>query len=127
MKTYIKNNLEAIKEYLTDLTDLDLVNTWNEYAREHDSDNEIYNNDEEFFEVFFSGRTMDAIRAVSYGDYRYQDEYIKFNGYANLETFNNAEDHIDITELAEAIMDNPQDFYDIELEEEEEEEEKESP
>ncbi len=122
MKTTIKNNLESVKEYLNDLTNDDLVNIWNEYAREHDSDNEIYNNEEEFFQTFFDGRLMEAIRAIAFGEYRYQDEYIKFDGYANLETFNDPLPYIDIEELANAILENPQDFYDIEIEDEEEEE-----
>lgn len=120
MKTYIKNNLEAVKEYLESLKNSDLVSTWNEYAREHDADNEIYYNEEDFFQTFFDGRLMEAIRAISFGEYRYQDEFVKFDGYANLETFNDPSDHIDVEELAQAILDKPSDFYDIELEEEEE-------
>ena len=122
MKTYIKNNLDAVTEYLNGLTSSELVERWNEYAREHDGDNEIFNNDEDFFNTFFDGKVLEAVRAISFGDYRYNDDYIKFDGYANLETFNDPSDHIDINELAEAIIDHPNDFYDIELEEEEEEE-----
>ena len=120
MKTYIKNNIKAVKEYLAGLSNSDLVNTWNENAREHDSDNEIYNNDEDFFQTFFDGKLMEAIRSISYGDYNYSHEYVKFDGYANLQSFNDPSTHIDLTELAESIMDHPIDFYDIELEEEEE-------
>lgn len=118
MKNYIKNNLEAIEEYLNGLNTESLVSTWNEYTREHDQDHEIYYNDEDFFQTFFDGRLMEAIRAISFGEYRYQDGYIHFDGYANLETTNSPEDWIDISELAEAILNNPQDFYDIELEDE---------
>ena len=122
MKTIVKNNIEAISEYLRDLSDTDLINVHNEYAREHDSDNEIYYNDEDFFNTFFPSNVMEVVRAISFGEYKYSDEFVKFDGYANLESFSNAEDHVDISELAQAIIDNPQDFYDIELEEEEEEE-----
>ena len=120
MKT-LKNNLDAIKEHLTDLSNDELVNIWNTYAREHASDDEIYNNDDEFFNTFFESKTPEAVRAVCFGEYRYQDEYVQFNGYANLESFNDASDNIDIDLLAAEILENPQD-YDIELEEEESEE-----
>jgi hypothetical protein len=119
MKTYIKNNLEAVKEYLTGLSNDDLVNVWNEYAREHDRDNEIYSNEEDFFNTYFEGRLMEAIRAISFGEYNYSDSFIRFNGYANLETFNDPENYIYIEGLAQAILDNPTDFYNIELEEDE--------
>ena len=46
---------------------------------------DFYNNDEEFFEVFFENKD-DVARAVSYGDYRYMDEFVRFNGYGNLES-----------------------------------------
>jgi len=121
MKTYIKKTIEAITEYLNDLSDNDLLNVHNEYCQSiNDSDSEIFNNDEDFFNTFFNGKVMDAIRAVSFGDYRYSDDYIIFNGHANLETFNNVSDHIDISAIAEDIMENEQNYYGFELEEEEE-------
>jgi hypothetical protein len=123
MKNYVKNNIKAVEEYLNGLTALDLVDVWNEYTREHDSDREIFSNDEDFFNTYFENRVMDAVRAIFYGDYNYSHEFVMFNGYANLETTNSPEDWIDISELAQAIIDNPGDFYDIELEDENEEEE----
>lgn len=122
MKTYIKKSIQAITEYLNDLSDNDLLNVHNEYCQSCNySDNEIFTNDEEFFNTFFQGHVMDAIRAVSFGDYRYSDEYVIFNGYANLETFNNVSDHVDISAIAEDIMENGGNYFGIELEEEEEE------
>lgn len=123
MKNYVKNNIKAVEEYLNGLTALDLVDVWNEYTREHDSDREIFSNDEDFFNTYFDNRVMDAVRAIFYGDYNYSHEFVMFNGYANLETTNSPEDWIDISELAQAIIDNPGDFYGIELEDENEEEE----
>ena len=67
------------------------------------------------FNVFFENRALEAVRAVSFGEYRYSDTYVKFNGYANLETFNDVSEEIDISELAEYIKEHPEDFDDIEL------------
>lgn len=121
MKTIIKNDFEAIKDYLNDLSSSELVSIHNEYCNNNNMDDTIYSNDEEFFSTFFDNDVIKAVRAASYGEYKFSDEWVMFNGYANLESFDYPNDRIDITELANNIQDNPNN-YDIELEEEEEEE-----
>ena len=45
----------------------------------------VYNFDEEFFEMFFNGNVIDAVRAVHFGNIsNWNDEYIYFNAYGNL-------------------------------------------
>lgn len=125
MKTYIKKSVEAITEFLNELDSNELVNIHNEYCQSVNySDDEIYNNDEEFFNVFFENRVLEAVRAVSYGEYKYTDDYIQFNGYGNLMTYNeyNVTECIDITSIADDILENEQNYNNIELEELEEEE-----
>lgn len=125
MTQTILKTTEAITDYLNGLDNSELVNVHNQYCQNANcSDDEIYSNDEEFFNIFFEGKVLEAVRAVSFGEYRYQDEYVIFNGYANLETFNNPADHVDISEIAADILENPEN-YDIELEEAEEETESE--
>ena len=46
----------------------------------------VYENDDEFFQIFFESEVMEAVSAVSYGDYNYMDEYVRFNGCGNIET-----------------------------------------
>jgi len=46
---------------------------------------EIYENDDEFFEMFFD-TPLELARAVCYGNYQYLDNYVRFDGYGNLET-----------------------------------------
>ncbi len=124
MTTTIKNTFEAITDYLNELTNSELVQAHNQYCQNQNySDDEIYSNDESFFEMFFQDNVLEAVRAVSYGDYSYSNDYVIFNGYANLESFNNPADHVDITAIAADILESPEE-YDIELEEEEENEEK---
>lgn len=113
-KTTLPKTLEAITSYLEDLNNDELVSHHNIYARENNSDDEIYNNDEDFFNTFFDGKVMEAVRAISFGEYKYNDDYVIFNGYANLESFNNPADHVDISEIANDILENPEN-YDIEL------------
>lgn len=119
---YLKNTREAIQEYIDSLSNEDLIQLHNTYCQNSgSSDYEIYSNDEDFFETYFGDKTMEAVRAISFGDYNYTHDYVIFNGYGNLVTFdgNNAEDHIDKDCIIDAILENPED-YDIELETEEE-------
>jgi hypothetical protein len=119
----LANNIEAITDYLNELSDNELVNVHNQYCQNCNySDDEIYSNDDDFFNTFFEGEVLKAVRAASFGEFRYQDKYIVFNGYGNLDTFNNLSDHVDIAAIAADILENPEN-YDIELEEEEETEE----
>ncbi len=114
----MKRNLEAVVEHLEELSTSDLVGIHNTYCQEIGAGDEIYDNDEEFFDVYFSGDVMGAVRAVSFGEYNYSDDYIKFNGYGNLETTNNPEEWITISEIAEYILENEQ-YFDLEFEDEE--------
>lgn len=52
---------------------------------------------------------MEAVRAVSYGDYNYTHNYVKYNGYGNLVTMDNVgEDDLceSIDTIAEDVADN---------------------
>ena len=67
----------------------------------------------EFLEMAF-GTNVDAVaRAIFYGDYNYSHNWVRFNGYGNLETFNWFEVK-DLCELvptmAEYIVETFQDF-----------------
>lgn len=63
-----------------------------------------YENEEEFFQMFFADRVMEAVRAVSYGDYNYMDEYVRFNGYGNIESLTTYEWHQELMNEAEDIV-----------------------
>jgi len=108
MKT-IENNKKSIKNYLENLSANELVNIHNEYCDSvNDKDDYIYSNDEYFFAENFSGNFMKLAKAISFGDYRYQDEFIKFNGYGNLESFQeyNVGNIIDVDAILLDILDN---------------------
>lgn len=116
----------------------DKIEVSNIYSRENNIDNEVFVNDEEFFETFFNGKTMDAIRATQYGNYSISDEYVWFNGYANLDSddgygYHNelpfectntmAEWFIDNYEELSCISDMDEFYYACQESEEEDEEE----
>lgn len=92
--------LREIIEKINEMSESELISLNNTYCSETSSGDEIYSNDEEFFNTFFHCRIMDAIRSVDFGTYRLNDDYVKFNGYGNLETFNS----FDIDDLPESIL-----------------------
>ena len=114
----MKRNLEAVVEHLEELSTSDLVGIHNTYCQEIGAGDEIYDNDGDFLEDIFIGNKNEAVRAAIYGKYNYSDDYIKFNGYGNLETTNNPEEWITISEIAEYILENEQ-YFDLEFEDEE--------
>ena len=102
--------MEKIKEYLKAVNDSKLIQHYNTMCSEHDMDRYIFDNDEHFFNEMFGQDVIKAVQATQYGDYRYSDSYVVFNGYGNLDSFNYGSDYIDTDELAEFIIDNPDAF-----------------
>ena len=107
---------DQIIEIIEKMTSAELFELNNRYCQVFNyCHGEIYNHDEEFFEIFFTN-AMDAIRAVSFGDYRYNDDYVIFNGYGNLETFNRMDTDrlVEFVEtMAQYIAEKIEEFEDI--------------
>ena len=85
----LKNNnkIESLKELLLNDKQLSLdicneINSWNGELDQFD----VCSNDEEFFNVYFNDNPAEAVRAAFYGDYKYMDEYVRFDGYGNIES-----------------------------------------
>jgi len=104
------SNFEKVFKYIEidyeNLEDSEKVSLWNEFCQENkNGEGEIFVFDEEFFETYFSGSPMAAARAASFGSINWSDDYIKFNGYGNLESFSNPTHEIDEALLIEFLMD----------------------
>lgn len=85
----IKETKKEIKDYLLNYCDeIDVIVLYNEMLQDYnDFDSMVYSNDE--LDELLNGYTPDEIvRMIFYGDYNYSDNYVYFNGYGNLETFN---------------------------------------
>ena len=99
-----KENL--IKEYLLNNEDvlLDIVNelnSWNGCLDWLD----FWENDEEFFNTFFENK-IEVARAICYGDYNYNDDYVRFNGYGNIESFSEYDMIEELKDSIEEIVEN---------------------
>ena len=92
-------------EYL--MTIVNELNSWN-----GNLDNlRVYENDEEFFGMFFQGNPMEVARAIYYGYYKYTDQYVRFNGYGNLESLDNFEYKEELKDNIEEILDELMENY----------------
>lgn len=63
------------------------VNSWNGTLEHLD----MWENDRDFFDVFYSGEPMEVARAVQFGEYDYRDEYVTINAYGNLKSYSDYE------------------------------------
>lgn len=105
-------DLEKIFQYIEigyeDKDDSEKIALWNEYCSEQHNEDEIYDFDDDFFDTHFEGRPMEAARATAFGDVNWSDNYIKLNGYGNLESMNDTQaiGSIDEGALIEWLIDN---------------------
>lgn len=115
MTNTINNTIvNQVINLINEMDDNELIQLNNEYCESINAmDSTIYANDSEFLEMAF-GHNVDALaRAIFYGDYNYSHNWVRFNGYGNLETFNwfEAKDLCEsVNVMAEYIYDTFQNF-----------------
>jgi len=119
---------EVFEEKFKELSIGERLSIFNTYCIEHgDPDDQIHSFDEEFFNVYFENNPMEAVRAAFFGKIEsWNDEYIKFNAYGNLESISEYEVLGEIDYYLEEIFDNPdtwRDYIDDDDEDNEEEDE----
>ena len=100
IREYLLNNEETLLDVVSEL------NSWNGCLENL----EFWENDEEFFNTFFNN-PMEAIRATYYGDYNYNDDYVKFNGYGNIDSYSEYERIEEIKDSIDDIVDNLIEYY----------------
>ena len=47
---------------------------------------DYFPNDEDFFNTFYMNKPYQLVQAISYGNYKYSDKFVTFNGYGNLKS-----------------------------------------
>ena len=78
IKNYLLNHIDEIGGIVSEINSFDNSLEYLQY----------YENDDDFFNTFFYNNPSEAVRSSYYGNYNYCDKYVKFNGYGNLESFN---------------------------------------
>lgn len=66
---------------------------------------EVMDFDDDFFNTYFEGRPEEAARATFFGNIQnWMDDYIRFNGYGNLESLNSYQYEKELEEAADEII-----------------------
>lgn len=108
-----QQTIEQIVNVINEMDCTELVQLNNEYCEAiNGMDSAIYSNDDDFLEDYFNSKA-DLARAITYGDFRYMDNWVRFDGYGNLESFNYMSKNqlCELMEvIAEYICENPSDF-----------------
>lgn len=119
--------INAITEAINVMDSSELVQLNNRYCEVANYlDNVIYDNESEFFSLF---RDVEHFAQCVSDKYEYGHNYVTFDGYGNLESFNrmSVNELVDLpTTMAEYIAENWEDFSDLftlDIEESEEESE----
>ena len=100
IREYLLNNEDVLLDVVSEL------NSWNSCLENLD----FWENDEEFFNTFFDN-PMEAIRATYYGNYNYNDDYVKFNGYGNIDSYSEYERIEEIKDNIDDIVENLVEYY----------------
>ena len=95
IKEYLLNNEDVLISVVQELNGWNGCLDWIEFME----------NDGDFFESFFENK-LDAVRATFYGDYKFNDDYVRFNVYGNLESFSEYDMIEEIKAYIEEIVEN---------------------
>lgn len=108
IREYLLNDVEELEVIVSEINGWDGSLDWLE----------AYENDEEFFDMFFTN-TIEAVRSVCYGSYDYSDDLVRFDGYGNLESFSRWEYEDELKDNIDDIMERLLLVYhEIDIEEE---------
>ena len=115
--------IDKIKQALRELDPEDKIGLHNLRNSEMGySDDDIYPNDEDFFNMYYSNDPYNAVQRAVYGDYQPMHDYVMFDGYGNLKSLNTyeLEKYMSDDEIAEFLDENEEYIEDyLELEDEE--------
>jgi hypothetical protein len=123
----VMDNYDRVSEVFNDLSNSDKVQVNNLFCEQVNyADDNIYSNDEEFFEIFYSRVSpMQAIKDAHHGSYEYNDDYVQFNGQGSLNSSDYPEEFMDVNLIIQDIIESPEvysDFIDLDFLDEDEEE-----
>ncbi len=117
MNTTTQTTAQTIQQVINLINEMDcheLIELNNQYLCSiNASRDQIFGNDEDFLNCFFYNKPTELAQCISFGDYRYQDNFVRFDGYGNLESFNYFDTDMLcelVPTMAEYIVENPSDF-----------------
>lgn len=95
LKAYLLDDMDVLVEIVSEL------NGWNNCL----SYLEYWENDEYFFDCNFNNK-LELARAICYGDYNYNDDYVKINSLGNVVSYSESEMVEELKDNIEDIVEN---------------------
>ena len=83
-----------------------LLSLWNEYCSENDKGDQLYPFDDDTLHRLIPKHHMKAFQAGVNAKINWSDDYLYFDGYANIHSTNDPSNHIDEAILTEWILEN---------------------
>lgn len=101
-----KKNITKVKQLTDNVEALAYMvqecNSWDDSLEGY----RLFEFDDDFFDAYFTGDPQEAARAVFFGNIEnWMDEYIRFNGYGNLESVSDWKRDQELKEGASEIID----------------------
>ena len=97
LKEYSLNDVEELRDVVSEINSWNGCLDWLEFRE----------NDEEFFELFYSEiNGLEIARAICYGNYRYNEDYVRINAYGNLESYTEYEMIEEMKDSIDEIVEN---------------------
>ena len=97
MRLIVKNASDLDPSQLREM--VGMINSYDDSFE----DLNYYENEDDFFNTFFNNNVLEAVRAVSFGDYNYSDDYVRFDAYGNLKSASEYEVNSELEDYAEEI------------------------
>lgn len=95
---------EELKHYFRYCTNDDFIREyWNKYCYDICSDDTIYLNNEDFFNEFFKS-PYEVVGYLAHGDYRMTDDYVQFELFEGLKSFNNVWEGVELNSLCDWLV-----------------------
>ena len=107
------NNIK--RDFLKDILKYEMSNPIqcmmaNEYIDVHNCGTNVFMNDEDGLESMLeTTERSEIVRAICYGDYRYNDTFVKLNGYRNLESYDDVWDTVEIEHYIDWLINGNED------------------
>ena len=101
LKEYLESNFDVLEGLIAEL------NSWNG-CLEH---LEFWENEEDILQELFGSDLINFIQRIKYGDYNVDDDYFRFNGYGNLDSYSYCEMKKEIIDEIEEIIDCLEEYH----------------
>jgi len=99
--------VEAVKEALDNLMDSDILQIWNEYCAQNNTEDEVYMNDGDFIMNYLPDDKVELCRLLTYSkEYDFRDCYVWYSGCGNLESDDDfrTSSYFDIDDLTDWLI-----------------------